>query len=177
MSKRSTSILLIISLAFNLAVLGGFIFRQIWRPITPQLKDFQAERAQRRIELDRSDPALRPPTESEETRELRKAFRQTKEDFMTQLANEPVNEEKLKESLEQSLSQQVELERSLGESLILRRKEMSPEEAQEHFMRRVERMRERSERIERWMENPDRERRLNRSRRNNEEDNQPNTDS
>jgi len=87
--------------------------------------------------------------DSDSIRALRTTFRQTKEEFMQELAKEPINEATLNTVLERSLAEQSVLERQLGQRLIERRKEMSPEEAKEFFNRRAERIRRFSERINR----------------------------
>ena len=155
MSKRNTTIALLVSLAFNLAAIGGFIVMRISRPPLPPPPE-QRSRTERRMIGSRTDHS--PIPESKEISDLRLKFRQTKEEFMRELAKEEPADEKLNEILNRSLDEQMQLERLLGNSLMQQRAAMSPEEAQEYFARRADRMRERTERIQRWMQNPRRER-------------------
>lgn len=144
MSKKLSNILLLVSLAFNLAVVAAFIYMTVRGP-------HHHHRTRPRPDTESYRHRDRDSTwaDSDSIRALRTTFRETKHEFMTELAKEPINEPALNTILERSLSEQSLLERELGKRLIERRKEMSPEEAEEFFNRRAERLRRFSERIDR----------------------------
>ncbi|MBM4399611.1 MAG: periplasmic heavy metal sensor [Candidatus Cloacimonetes bacterium] len=147
MSKQWIVILLLISLAFNLAVLGIFLYTSIYHkpPFCP--------------------PGMRPPHEMgrpdlpdrdkdkdkfpfafenrEEIKALRDTFMLKRREFMQIMRNEPFNEKEALAAMETSLKAQEGLEKKLGTSLIEKRKKMSPEEAKEFFERRKDRFRRR----------------------------------
>lgn len=144
MSKKLSNILLLVSLAFNLAVVAAFIYLTVRGP-----NHHHRNRPRPDTESHHRRDRDRSWADSDSIRTLRTTFRETKHEFMTELAKEPINEPALNTILERSLSEQSLLERELGKRLIERRKEMSSEEAKEFFNRRAERIRRRSERIDR----------------------------
>jgi len=116
---------LIISLVFNLAFIGSGIFRYI------QMKKFINQ-----------DPVFKelPPEFKErfkehrnETEPFRQELNQIRFEFMDQLRNPEYNEELLLDKLEMFLSKQTELERNLGNNLILLRSRLSPKQAEKFF--------------------------------------------
>jgi hypothetical protein len=134
MSKHWTSILLLVSLAFNLAVLGGFIYMHVHHP--PHVA-----------------PGDRPPgphresgpfherwkgMESDSIRALRDAFMESKKELMQELAKDPLDEQAINRIITRSITAQSTLERELGAKLVEMRKQMSAEEAKECFSRRFE---------------------------------------
>ncbi len=137
MSKRWLLILLLISFAFNLAVLGSFIYIRVFfahrfcpPPPPPHLSQGRPDMPFREM-WDRLPDDENLPL-------LHKEFRDGKIKLMTELAKDPINEENIKHILEQSLISQSALERKLADRLILLRKSMTAEEAKEYFGKRLE---------------------------------------
>lgn len=152
MSKKLVNILLLVSLAFNLAVVGAFVFMTLRMPPRHRMMQPGAHR-----EDFRPHRPLRNGSwaDSDSIRALRTKFRQTKEEFMTELGKDPIDAAKLELILQRSLIEQSNLERELGRRLIERRKTMTADEAEDFFERRAERIRRRSERINRYNETDD----------------------
>lgn len=147
MNKRWLIILLLVSFAFNLAVLGSFIYLRVFfgsrfcpPPPSPHL-------SQGRPDMPFKEMWDRLP-EDDEIPRLRDEFMNTKIGLMKELAKDPINEETIKNILEQSLINQSALERKLADRLIMLRKTMTAEEAQEYFGKRLE-----------WTKNPRHDRR------------------
>ena len=145
MSKRLIIALLIISVAFNLAFLGSFIFMRynhLRPPFHPHTKAMPPEREQR-------PPEDRPRVEeSAAIKAKRDEFRKIKTELYTELAKDPINEARVKQILESSLVAQSSLERDLGDVLLQLRKSMSAAEAKTHFENRIKRLEQRHERRE-----------------------------
>ncbi len=138
MNKRWLIILLLISFAFNLAIVGSFIYikctfgnRMCPPPPPPHLiqgsPDFPKNEIWERLPIDDS------------MHELRKQFMESKRDLMIELAKDPIDEKEINSILENSLINQSALERKLGERLLMLRKTMTAaEEAREFFGKRAE---------------------------------------
>lgn len=144
MSKRWLTILLFVSLSFNLAVLCSFLyFRLIFPPPCPP-------------------PGPHPPMGREmppepgfmrgdaEVERLHTKFNETKLHLMQELAKDPVDEVKVASIIDSSLIAQNQLERTLGEKILAYRKTMTAKEAREHFQSRIENMQSRSHKIQRF---------------------------
>ncbi len=138
MSKSWLVALLLISFSFNLAVIGSAIYLRCSHACPP----------------DRPFPGRRMPTpahiqpfmeKDSEIRQLRQNFSDSKRVLMQELAKDPVNDARVKEIIDSSLVAQNALERRIGEKILAYRKTLSPEEAREHFLRRVERLKHRSQ--------------------------------
>jgi len=122
MSKRALTIIVIISLAFNLAFIGTFGLIQLRRRSFlkhkfgphPQLKEHFMMR-------------------KEHIAPLRYDFHQSKVDFIEELKKPDFNEELLNKMLKNAIEKQTAMEIELGKSLIELRKEMSFEDAQRFF--------------------------------------------
>lgn len=138
MSKSWLIPLLLVSFSFNLAVIGSALYFRCAHTCPPD-----------RPFLDRKMPPaahLRPFMEKDkEIRQLRENFSLSKEVLLQELAKDPVNEARVKEIIDSSLVAQNALERRIGEKILAYRKTLTPEEAREHFLRRVERMKNRSQ--------------------------------
>ncbi len=161
MSKRLTSILLLISLAFNLAVVGSMIFLKS-KAAPPPFPGHPGGRFRNmdridRMKSDEGRPMGRPDRRSDDgsrfedsaaTRELRLKFRRSKMELMQELAKDPIDEARINTILTRSLTEQTALERTLGADLIAARKKMTAEEAEQRFGRRAEALRRRIERTE-----------------------------
>ena len=122
MSKRTLIIIVIISLAFNLAFIGTFGLIQLRR------RSFLKHK-------------FGPPPELREHFRNRKKhvasfqhdFHQSKMAFIEELKKPDFNEELLNMMMKNAIEKQTAMEIELGKSLIELRKEMSFEEAQRFF--------------------------------------------
>lgn len=146
MSKHWITILLIVSLAFNLAVLGSFLFLQFRHHHPHRDRDLRYSRPHEEFGP-RDERWI--PLQSDSTRVLRENFIQAKRELMQELAKDPLNEANINEIIERSISAQTLLERDLGLHLIEVRRSMSAEEAREHFTRRLENIQPRNDRRKR----------------------------
>ena len=125
MSKKVLSILLIISLAFNMAVIGGFIYRQLFfLRFHPKCPANQHIPTHFREEFEITRERIHP---------FRQDFMQCKKEFMEGLMNKDFNLELLDRKLKETLEKQMRMEHELGALLIRLRSEMSPEEAKRFF--------------------------------------------
>lgn len=142
MSKRMTTILLMISMAFNLAVLGVFIFihttgRTPFPPPPPRHERGMldappggAPRGQTKWMADcmREGMANCQPQ--------RDSFQVDRMQFIQTLKAAKFNETASRDALEKSLLAHAQMEKSLGENLIAMRKKMTAEQAKQFFERR-----------------------------------------
>jgi len=138
MTKRSLLILLGISFAFNLAVLGSLFWLRITRPPLAPPKEFHMKRPPLPEHIVRRD---RNP----EIRRIRELFEQSKLDLMHELRKAEVDEARVLAIINSSLEAQNQLERHLGEHLLHIRRQMTAEEADEYFGKRIEFMQNRKE--------------------------------
>jgi hypothetical protein len=134
MSKRWLIILLLISAAFNLAVVGSFIYLQSTRP-PHHPREWHHRGPDSRRGHDGPGPRF---MFTDSTRALHASFQDTKRDLMLELAKDPVDKTRIEAIISGSLSAQAKLERDLAERLIRFRSAMTPDEAREHFTRRAE---------------------------------------
>ncbi len=119
MSKRLTGILLIISIAFNLAFLGTFIYhRYIAKPPFPP--DFPRKPHPEFLELIKEN--------RKEIHMCRSRFSRAKEDFMKALRDPNTTNDELQEKLSYSMGMLMELERTIGNTLIAAREKLTPEQ-------------------------------------------------
>ena len=125
MSKKILFVVLIISLAFNIAFLGVFIYRRV-------------------LLSDRSFPPPRfhniPPhcreefiEERERMLPLKMEFELSKKRFMRSLTNEEFDRELLEKKLQETIDRQIRMEYEMGQLLIKLRSELSQEEIQNFF--------------------------------------------
>lgn len=134
MSKRWLTILLLISAAFNLAVVGSFIYLRSTRP--PHHPGAWHHRGP---DFRRDDDGPGPRFMfTDSTRALHTAFQDTKRELMLELAKDPVDMTRIEAIISRSMSSQAQLERDLADRLIRFRQAMTPEEARIHFTRRAE---------------------------------------
>ena len=136
MSKRLLIVLFIISIAFNVAFLGGagyhlvisrMAHRLIPPGINPQVRNHYLECRN-------------------EIAPLMKEFHESKQEFINELARKDIDEEKLHIMLRNSIEKQTRMERELGLSMIEMRKRLTPEEAKKMFHalhKRTERFKDR----------------------------------
>ena len=131
MSKKILFIGLIISLAFNIAFLGVFIYRRV-------------------LLSDMHHPSPRfhniPPHCREEFMEERESilplkmeFELSKKRFMRSLTNEEFDRKLLEKKLKETIDRQIRMEHEMGQLLIKLRSEMSPEEIQDFFRPEIRR--------------------------------------
>lgn len=134
MKRRTTHILLFISLAFNIAFLGGGVYRfsQI-RRFKPMHERVNNEKV-REFMQHRKDTGGR----------LMHGFHAAKDDLMKALTKPEINEPELNKLIEIVIEKQNLMEREIGEAMIDLRKELSAEEAEQVFSRFRE-----------WMQPPD----------------------
>lgn len=135
MSKRWLTALLIISLCFNLAVVISFIYFKVMAPPPPPPKEH----------LPRFSPRDRIHTLSPETIALNKRFNDLKITLMQELAKDPVDEARITGIIDSSVVAQNALERHLGQRLLENRRKMTAIEAKEHFMKRAEFLKNRTQ--------------------------------
>jgi len=134
MNKKLLYILLLISLAFNLAFVGSYIYIHATRPH----HEFSRHRGK-----DHDRRGWFPFEESDSTRALRDTFMLTKKELMQELAKDPINEPAIQAIIQRSLQAQAVLETDLGKRLLELRKKQSPQEAAQFFQERIKRMDER----------------------------------
>jgi hypothetical protein len=139
MSKHWIKILLLVSLAFNLAVLGGFIFMHLHHPPHGWPGDRPPEPPREFGPFHERWKGM----ESDSIRTLRDNFMDAKKDLMQELAKDPINEQAVNEIITRSITAQSTLERELAAKLVAMRKQMSADEAKEFFTRRQEDNRQR----------------------------------
>lgn len=123
MKNRTLKIFLFISLAFNIAFLGGGVLRFIHLrklpPIHQRIKNSQVRNfMQQRKEM--GEPLL-------------SEFHRAKDDFMETLAQENVDEKTLLTKVDTLIAKQIKMERAISKSMIELRKQLSPEEAEKVF--------------------------------------------
>jgi len=133
MSKRMIVILLFISIAFNMAVLGSILWLHFGRnhPPQPPVQRFSRIPLPPNMEHMNWDPDLC---------ELRTRYDETKIELMHKLAQDPIDENAIIAILDSSLTVQNSLERELGYRLLELRKQMSAREAEAYFNARALKM-------------------------------------
>ncbi len=147
MNKRWLYILLFISLAFNLAVLGSFVFIRFFMPPPPETMSHPGMEG-RGPGNDRMKEWQQHCGDDAEMIQIKTKFAQSKHALMQELAKDPINETKIKSILDSSLVIQSSLERKLGQRLLTLRKSMNADEAKDFFGRRPGAARSANERAE-----------------------------
>ncbi len=138
MSKRWIVILLLFSMAFNLAVLGSFVYLRFMMPYPPHC----APLPDRHPGKFHGRPLRRLLSEDDQFRQAHRQFRENKRVFMEELLKDEIDEVALNQILERSLMAQGAKERRIGYHMIELRKSMSAEEARHFFGRHIERMKQ-----------------------------------
>lgn len=138
MSKRSLSIILIISLAFNLAVLGSLLWLNLSRPERPPAYKSRTHypRLPEHIAPCERDPAIARSWEQ---------FEHSKIELMQELRQDPIDEPQIMSIIESSIQAQSKLESHLGTRLLTLRKQMTAAEAEAYFGARIKHMQERKD--------------------------------
>jgi hypothetical protein len=146
MSKKLIFILLLVSLAFNLAFIGSFLY---WRHEFRH--DFMRERERPGREMmdGKRDHRNGPPQPGPRPDDMgwmgnkqiiepyRIKFEDSRVEFFKALQQPVVNEVLLKQKLEASLQNHTELDKQVGLRLIDMRKKMTPQQANEFFGRHI----------------------------------------
>ena len=140
MTKRTIAILLFISLAFNLAVLGSILWIHFGRACPARAPHSRYHRIALPSHL-QDDHAMWNP----EIRELHSEFNKSKIELMRELAKDPINATNITAIIDNSLAAQGSLERALAHRLLEIRKQMSAAEAEDYFSARAEQMKQRSQ--------------------------------
>jgi hypothetical protein len=141
MSKHLILILLLVSLAFNLAVLGIFLYSGIYH--RPPFRPDQMMQPWGRHEpgnWHRRDSLESRLDNNDEIRQLRLEFMQARKAFMQVMMKDQFVEKDALAAMETSLKAQQKLEQKLGESLISLRQKLSADEAKKLFQERMDRM-------------------------------------
>lgn len=129
MQKRSVTYLLFISLAFNIAFIGGFVYHLVNPPFGRQ--NFPPDN-------------MKPPVKDfffqkkEEIQQFDRDFLDCKRTFMESLLEEEFNEEKSLELMQESVQKHMRMESEIGKSMIELRKKITAEEAQRIFGRMIQ---------------------------------------
>lgn len=143
MSKRLIMILLFVSLAFNLAVLGMFLYRAVYfrAPLCSQDNRFSGEMMEHRYSKSDRDKE-RPEftlANRDEIKKLRSEFMQKRRAFVNILSKQTLNEQEALTAMQASLAAQNALEQKVGTSMLELRKKLTPEQAKDYFQRVLER--------------------------------------
>ncbi|MDY0230149.1 MAG: periplasmic heavy metal sensor [Candidatus Cloacimonadaceae bacterium] len=138
MTKRSIVILLFVSLAFNLAVLGSILWIHYGRACPQRVPHVREHMTKLPPHLQDAHAMWNP-----EIRELHSSFNESKIELMRELAKNPINEENINAIIDSSMEVQGSLERALAHRLLEIRKQMSAAEAEDYFSSRAENMQER----------------------------------
>lgn len=142
MSKRWLVFMLLVSVAFNLAVLGSFIYLQYLHPYTHDCPPALPHCG--RPDGDHPGMPLRNLlAEDEQFQQAKQLYAKNKGAFIRELAQENYDEAELRRLMETSLLAQGSMERRIGNQMIELRKTMSTEEAREFFGRLIEQIRQR----------------------------------
>ena len=138
MNKKLLTVLLFVSLSFNLAIVGSVLWLYFNRPCPPPPPHPNMGRFQ---PLPPWDKFKRDP----QTDSMRVKFDDTKIALMNELAKDPVDEQKVNTIIESSLAAQNTLERTLGNRMLELRKQMSAEDARQFFSARAKHLKERNQ--------------------------------
>jgi hypothetical protein len=124
MIPRTYKILLIISIVFNVAFIGGYIYQRVYRPLVPSSNEmpphFREHFAKHRADI----------------MSLRQEYMNCRHQFMLELAKPNVTRQQLEKKLEETLEKQKRMEHQVGFSLIKMRMNMSEQQAQNFFENR-----------------------------------------
>ena len=152
MSKHLILILLIISLAFNLAVAGMFLYTSVYRkaPFCPPGFFLHRDKSDKQFDKRdfRRDSLEMRLNSNEEIKKLRDDFRKARLDFVKVMLKDDFSVKEARAAMDKSLQIQGTLEKKLGESLIDMREKLPPEEAKRLFRERLERIERRHKRFQ-----------------------------
>ncbi len=137
MSRRLLIALLLVSLGFNLAVVGSMVWFRFIRPCPPFPHPGRPPMGQAP-----PLPIWKHMKPGSQIPAFRAKFDSTKIMLMEELAKDPIDETKIQAIIDSSLTAQNNLEKHLGMSILELRKQMSAAEAKEHFTARAKQLRE-----------------------------------
>ena len=140
-NRRWLITLLLISLAFNLAILGSYLYFKSTHPRGGSYWNKNAPALRRDNYGPRDNPAF-----SDTTRALWREFAEIKAEFMKELAKDPLDMDALDDLLARTLANQAILENHMAERLIRHRQSLTPEEAKEFYTARYEEIIQRRQR-------------------------------
>lgn len=141
MSKKTTIIILIISLAFNLAFVGTFLLHRMI--LRPGINNPMMEKPKLPIHCREDFRKLR-----KEVDEKHRDYLEARRRFVLSLIEEDLDEDQLLKKLDTAIEKQTLAEKEIGLSFIKLRKKMSPEEAKSFFHNNL-RFHDQSERVKR----------------------------
>jgi len=123
--KTSYKIMLIVSLIFNLAFIGTFLYMRtmFFKPFRDGIKKEFGEK-EWFGELSETHKM---------TMDMGRKVHEFKRDFFRKLSEEQLDENKTREIMDEFINMQIQFERTLGEKLIHVRKMMSREDAAKFF--------------------------------------------
>ncbi len=131
MKNRLLRILFLISIIFNMAFIGNYIYRKYF--LYSKLLHHKFS------EL--------PHHKLEELREIRKKiwqkrqrYLQERKEFMLMLQSPDFNKAELEKKLKATIKNEMEMEKKIGENLIKLRSKMTPQEAKEFFRNYIRRL-------------------------------------
>lgn len=146
MSKRWIVILLFVSLAFNLAVLGVFLYTSYFNRMPFCLYNERPDKELAEHRYSREDRERERPEftlgNRDEIKQLRSEFMQKRREFINTLCKENINEQEVMAAMQASLNAQEKLENLVGTSMLDLRKKMTPEQAKDYFQRILDRKRD-----------------------------------
>ena len=123
MRTKTLNIILVISLAFNIAFLGGSIYRHLtFRRFKPVHQRIHNEKVEEFINRKR-----------EQRKMLVQDFHIAKDKFMQALSKDEIDEAELLAIIDTLVFKQGMMEKEIGSSMIELRKEMTPQEARQVF--------------------------------------------
>ncbi|MCD4829455.1 MAG: periplasmic heavy metal sensor [Candidatus Cloacimonetes bacterium] len=126
MNRKLMLALIAISLVFNFAFLGGFVYhRWLARPMSSPIRAFDASR--------REELRLRIESLHEQSRACRWEYFRARRDFIEALHSPAFNAEMAEKRLDDSVQRHMEMERQIGRLLIELRQDMTPIEAERFF--------------------------------------------
>lgn len=147
-TKRLLYMLLMVSLAFNLAVAGSLVWFKALHPKHPP-----RERIYQRDFPKMPEHIMREEWSSEII-QYRKDFDNSKLRLMEELQKETLDETIIESIIDSSLVAQNNLERYLGKRLVNYREQMTAEEADEYFGKRIEHIKNRNNYFRQSRRNP-----------------------
>jgi len=117
MTRKTTNLLLLISLVFNLAVVSMFTFHffrmREFRPPMPRRGD---------------TPHAKIRKQMKEVKPLHQSYIKAKMDFFKELRSDELDLKKAQEKLDITVQKQILMEKKLGEDLVELRQELTAEE-------------------------------------------------
>ena len=125
MSNRTLTILVLISLAFNLAFMGGAVYLRLKAgPRVHRITDFRDNHPEFRAFIQ---------NRRQEIKTFRDDFENSRQEYIRMLCQPEINDSLLIRRLNQTIEKQTRMERELGMLMIEMRKMMTPHQACRFF--------------------------------------------